>query len=186
MTIYCKNLKQIRAGQRIHTYAAMPFMSIKIILKSRQLRRPTFFQYEAMDLLKAQEVCSEKLLKYDADKYERMAKYCTSSINTIKRRNACVAGFSQSFATSQVRSCIMQHEWINLQRLILLLLDCSSDKEPLLWRIALTAFINSPKSSAVNLQQFFEECIGSTDKIELDEPGRFLQGLLTLPSEIDK
>ena len=122
----------------------------------------------------------------DTDKYETIAKRCTLTARLKKRRNSCVVGFSQSFATFQMRSCIARHDWINLQRLFPLLLDYSTDKEPLIWRYALAIFLNSSESSAAHILQFLEKCMGCTDNMESDEPSQFLQRLLTLQTESDK
>ncbi|XP_033224474.1 uncharacterized protein LOC117177709 isoform X2 [Belonocnema kinseyi] len=141
---------------------------------------------KALELLKAKKVRRRKQLKYYTDKYDKIAKYCTLTARLKKQRNPCVIGYTHSFATSQMRSCIARHDWINSQRLIPLLMGYSTDKEPLIWRFALAILLNSPESSVANLLHFLEKCMGSTAEMESDEPNRFLQRLLTLQAESEE
>lgn len=81
-----------------------------------------------------------------------------------------------------MRSCLMEHDWISLQRLIPLLLDFSIDREPILWRFSFITILNSCESHEHVICDFLDRCLGSTSEIESNEPDRHLQQLLTVES----
>lgn len=135
-----------------------------------------------MEFLKC-ETRDKRQLKNIKDKHEKIVENCTSSVNLKRNRNANSIGYSASYIALQMRSCIMEQNWINLQRLIPLLIDYSTVRESILWRFALITFLNSPESNGNLILEFFDKCIGSTSETSSHEPERCLQQLLTIKSE---
>jgi hypothetical protein len=75
-----------------------------------------------------------------------------------------------------MRLCLMKHDWANLQRLFLLLLQFPNNKETILWRYALIILLHSPFSNEVYLEEFFNLCIGCQN----DNYNYVLDQLITL------
>lgn len=62
-----------------------------------------------------------------------------------------------------MQSLIARHDWIYLQQLFPILLNYSNDVESVVWRYLMNIILYSPYSSATNIQQFFESCLGCQD-----------------------
>ncbi|XP_051156090.1 uncharacterized protein LOC127278411 [Leptopilina boulardi] len=137
---------------------------------------------KALAFLKPEKCDNKRNLKNNKDKEEKKVENCTSSVNLKRNGNSNSIVFSASFVTHQMRSCLMEHNWINLQRLIPLLLNYSLDREPILWRFALITFLNSPESDQNLILHFLDKCLGSTIEIDSHEPDKYLQQLITIES----
>ncbi|XP_058800593.1 uncharacterized protein LOC131669608 [Phymastichus coffea] len=115
----------------------------------------------------------------DENNLQKYQQYCSPIIsNSSKKSNLTALAFSPSFALIEMRSCLMRHDWISLQRLFPLLLELPNDKETIIWRYAFTILLHSPISSAVHLEEFLNLCVGCQN----DNLSCVLEQLITLNS----
>ncbi|KAL7289805.1 hypothetical protein TKK_0016207 [Trichogramma kaykai] len=103
--------------------------------------------------------------------FKKAKKDPKSKSNSSSTHHDVVGKTKRSIATSvlpysvvsEMRSCLMRHDWINLQRLFPFLLDISNGhNQTLIWRYAFTIMFHSPMSDMQRLGEFLNQCVGCT------------------------
>ncbi|XP_011499982.1 PREDICTED: uncharacterized protein LOC105363877 [Ceratosolen solmsi marchali] len=121
-----------------------------------------------------------KKIDKDEGNSNKYSQYCNPIISN--KINSTALYFLQSFALKEMRLCLMKHDWSNLQRLFLLLLQFPNKKETLIWRYALVILLHSPMSNEAHLKDFFNLCIGC----QSDNYNYALNELITLKNDKTK
>lgn len=134
---------------------------------------------EALELLQGKKICRREKKEDENEKQShKITYYCITSINNGRRKKRSPAlSFSRSLVLSEMRSCLIQRNWIHLRELLLLLLDGSNEVQPMVWRYMLLILLHSPEySNSINLHNFFEMCIGD----QSNKDRNFLKRLFSL------
>ncbi|CAL7951029.1 unnamed protein product [Xylocopa violacea] len=95
-----------------------------------------------------------------AEKLENIQAQCRV-VQNYKRHDQYLRGLSKHRILRELKSHVNKKNWSSVKNLILLLLQSSSDIEPLIWRYSFILTLYSNIDNLSNIFQFFKACVGS-------------------------
>ncbi|XP_076752209.1 uncharacterized protein LOC143424184 [Xylocopa sonorina] len=111
-----------------------------------------------------------------AEKSESIHAHC-KVVHNYKRHEQYFRGLSKHRILCEIKSHINKRNWDTVKNLLLLLLQSSSDIEPLIWRYIFILTLYSNIDNLSNIFQFFKTCVGS----QHSDTNIILRNILLLP-----
>ncbi|XP_046415360.1 uncharacterized protein LOC124299481 isoform X1 [Neodiprion virginianus] len=138
---------------------------------------------KALDLLRSrQESQAAKKHRKILNSIDDRTKFhcCSSKMHNRRNRKTkkvASSGFSHALIATEMRKCLMRHDWAHITELLPLLLRGHSETEPLMWRYLIIQILYGTKGNLAMLNHFLEMSVRT-------QSSDFLNVVLALPAQI--